>query len=132
MVELAILAGSLAAVLALAALTRLLGLGVQRPIIRDAGHAIVLAEEAETGFGGVRAEVDAAGTGAIVTNANGAMMLVRAHGVHFAARRIRRNCAARLNRRFLTINPGDRHFGAVTLDLGDRAGSVAASLRGLV
>lgn len=127
--QLAVLGGSLVAVLALAGLARWWGLGAEHERIRDEAHAIMLADEAECGFDGVSADVDAAGYGAIVRNADGAMMLVRAHGNRFAARRIDNRFTARLDRHRLLLQSGERSFGSVNLDLGKRAGTIAAGLR---
>lgn len=126
------LGGSIAAILALWALARWLGLGAAHDPIRDASHAIQLAEEAECGFGGISADVDAAGYAALVTNADGALMLVRAHGNRFAARRVGPGWHARLDRRTLELTADETSFGTVTLDLGDRAGAIAARLRGVL
>ncbi len=130
--ELATLGGSLVAILLLAWLARWLGLGAQHEPIRDAAHAMTLAEEAECGFGGVSADVDAAGYAALVTNAAGALLLVRAHGNRFAARRVGPGWHARLDRRTLELTADESSFGTVTLDLGDRAGAIAARLRGVL
>lgn len=123
------LIGSLIAVLLLAQVARWMGLGATHERIRDEGHAIQLAEEAECGFDGVAADVDAAGYGAIVRNAVGVMMLIRAHGNRFAARRIDRGFTARLDRNRLWLASGERTFGAVELDFGARAGVIASRLR---
>jgi hypothetical protein len=127
--KLALLAASLVAVLLLARAVRWFGLGATYQRIRDANHAIELAEEAECGFAGIAADVDAAGYGAIVRNAGGAMMLVRSHGNRFAARRIDAGFAARLDRGQLTLASGERAFGSVTLDFGGEAAVIASRLR---
>ena len=121
--------GSLIAVLLLAQTARWMGLGATHEKIADEAHAIQLAEEAECGFEGVAADVDAAGYGAIVRNAAGAMMLVRAHGNRFAARRIDKGFTARLDRNRLWLQSGERSFGGVELDFGTRAGVIASRLR---
>jgi hypothetical protein len=121
--------GSLLAILAIVWLVRRLGLGTTYERIKDEDHAIALAEEAECGFAGVAADVDAAGYGAIVRNAAGAMMLVRVHGNRFAARRIDASFDARLDRNRLWLQSGERSFGAVELDFGTRAGVIASRLR---
>lgn len=123
------LVGSLVAVLLLAQVARWMGLGATHERIRDDAHAIQLAEEAECGFDGIAADVDAAGYGAIVRNAAGAFMLIRAHGNRFAARRIDRGFTARLDRNRLWLQSGERTFGAVELDFGARAGVIASRLR---
>ena len=122
---------SLAAVLFVAWLVGRMGLGAD-PRIEDAAHAIRLAEEAEAGFGGVEVARDRAGFAAIVQNAEGRMMLVRAHGNHFAARPVDEQMIARLDKDFLTLSPSERTFGAVTLNLGKDAGVWAARMRSLV
>ena len=123
------LLGSLIAVIVLARVVSWLGLGAAHDPIRDAAHAIALAEDAECGFAGVAADVDAAGYGAIVRNAGGAMMLVRAHGNRFAARRIDTAFVARLDRHRLTLDSGERRFGSVVLDFGAQAPVIASRLR---
>lgn len=123
------LIGSLVAVLLLAQVARWMGLGATHDRIRDEAHAIALAEEAECGFDGVAADVDAAGYGAIVRNAAGAMMLIRAHGNRFAARRIDMGFTARLDRNRLWLQSPEQTFGAVELDFGPRAATIASRLR---
>ncbi|KTE37525.1 MULTISPECIES: hypothetical protein [unclassified Sphingopyxis] len=122
------LGASLAAVFFVAWLVGKLGLGAD-PRIEDASHAIRLAEEAEAGFRGTDVARDRAGFAAIVRNAEGRMMLVRAHGNHFAARPVDRQTMARLDKDFLTLTPPERTFGAVTLQLGKEAGVWAARMR---
>ena len=122
------LAGSLVAVLFVAWLVKRMGLGAD-PRIADAAHAIRLADEAETGFGGVEVARDRAGFAAIVRNAAGQMMLVRAHGNHFAARPVDAGVVARLDKNFLVLTTPDRTFGSVTLQLGKEAGMWASRMR---
>jgi hypothetical protein len=122
------LGASLVAVFFVAWLVGKLGLGAD-PRIVDADHAIRLAEEAEAGFRGTDVARDRAGFAAIVRNAEGRMMLVRAHGNHFAARPVDRQMMARLDKDFLTLTPPERTFGAVTLQLGKEAGVWAARMR---
>mgnify|MGYP000288830566 CR=1 FL=1 len=124
------LVGSLLAVLALAWLTARMKLGpaTGQRAIRDDAHAIRLAEEAECGFVGVDAAVDVSGHAAIVRDAAGAAMLIRAHGAAHAARRIDRSTTLRLDRDRLTVTPADRRFGPVTLRLGKRAPVFARDL----
>ena len=121
---------SLFAVMLVAATVKWMGLGQDRPRIRDAAHAMQLAEEAECGFAPVSADVDAAGFGALVRNADGATMLIRAHGVHFVARRIDASFLARLDRNRLMLKSAESAFGAVELDFGNRASIIASRLRG--
>ncbi len=129
LVALAPLVISLAAVLLMARAARWFDLGSKYQPIRDDAHAIALAEAAECGFDGIAADVDAAGYGAIVRNASGAMMLVRAHGNRHAARRIDARFTARLDRNRLMLASGERGFGPVELDFGARAAVIASRLR---
>ena len=115
------LGASLVAVLFVAWLVGKLGLGAD-PRIEDAAHAIRLAEEAEAGFCGTDVARDRAGFAAIVRNEEGRMMLVRAHGNHFAARPVDASVEGRLDKDFLTLTMPERTFGSVTLQLGKDAG----------
>ncbi|MEQ8311899.1 MAG: hypothetical protein RIA72_14475 [Sphingopyxis sp.] len=132
MTAMAIQAGaSLLAVLFVAWLVGKMGLGAD-PRIEDAAHAIRLAEEAEVGFGGIEVGRDRAGFAAIVRNAEGRMMLVRAHGNFFAARPVDAQVIGRLDKDFLTLTMPERTFGAVTLQLGRDAGMWASRMREIV
>lgn len=123
------LIGSLVAVLLLARTVRWMGLGEGHQRIVDEAHAIALAEEAECGFDGIAADIDAAAYAAIVRNADGSAMLVRAHGNRFAARRIDAGFTARLDRNRLWLHSAERSFGEVELDFGPRAPIIASTLR---
>lgn len=126
--ELIQLGASLVAVLFVAWLVGRMGLGAD-PRIEDDAHAIRLADEAEAGFGGIEVARDCAGFAAIVRNAEGRQMLVRAHGNHFAARPIDGAVIGRLDKDFLTLTMPEKTFGAVTLHLGKDAGMWAARMR---
>jgi hypothetical protein len=119
---------SLVAVFFVAWLVKAMGLGAD-PRIQDADHAIRLAEEAEAGFRGVEVARDRAGFAAIVRDAEGRQMLVRAHGNHFAARAIDASVTGRLDKDFLTLTTPDKRFGSVTLQLGKDAGMWASRMR---
>ncbi|BBB13226.1 hypothetical protein [Sphingopyxis sp. FD7] len=119
---------SLVAVLFVAWLVGRLGLGAD-PRIEDAAHAIRLAEEAEAGFRGIEVARDRAGFAAIVRNAEGRMLLIRAHGNFFAARPVDANVIGRLDKDFLTLAMPEKTFGAVTLQLGKDAGMWASRMR---
>ena len=121
---------SLVAVFFVAWLVGKIGLGAD-PRITDAEHAIRLAEEAEAGFRGTDVARDRAGFAAIVKNAEERMMLVRAHGNHFAARPIDASVEGRLDKDFLTLTTPEKRFGAVTLQLGKDAGMWASRMRDL-
>ena len=120
--------GSLAAILLLAWLARWLGLGGD-PRLRDPDEARRLAGEALCGFEAQEVALDRAGIGALLRDSAGRIMLLRRHGVHWVARLLDSHAGVRLDRSFMTIATGDRTFGAITLDLGDRAQAWASSLR---
>ena len=122
------LGASLVAVLFIAWLVGKIGLGSD-PRIADAAHAIRLAEEAEAGFNGADVARDRAGFAALVRNGEGRLLLVRAHGNHFAARRVDASVVARLDKNFLILTTPERTFGSVTLQLGKEAGMWASRMR---
>lgn len=121
---------SLAAILGLAWLARQMGLGADVRI-RSVEHARQLANEAVCGFEPVDLALDRAGIGALLRDDHGRMLLIKRHGAHFAARLLNTHVDARLDRNFLTIGSGEKTFGQVTLDLGDKAQVWAGSLRRL-
>jgi uncharacterized Rossmann fold enzyme len=123
------LIGSLIAILLLARMARWMGLGTEYRRIEGEISAIRLANEAECGFDAVAADVDGAGYGAIVRNAEGAMMLVRVHGNQFVARRLDRSFTTRLDRNRLHLTSPEWAFGSVDLDFGDQAAVIASRMR---
>ena len=121
---------SLLAILALAWLARRMGLG-DDVRIRDEDHARELAKAAVCGFDPADIALDRAGIGALLRDSQGRVMLIKRHGAHFAARVLDTHADARLDRNFLTIGSGEKTFGKVTLNLGDKAQVWASSLRRL-
>ena len=99
--------------------------------LRDKEQAARLASQALWGFAAIDVALDRAGIGALLRDGAGRVMLLRRHGVHFAARLLDSHANARLDRNFLTIGTGERRFGELTLNLGDEAQVWAASLRRL-
>lgn len=124
------LGGSVAAVLLLTGLAHVLGLGGDVRL-RDEATARRLAGNAIAGFEPVALALDRAGIGALLRDADDRVMLLRRHGVHFAARLLDSHTGVRLDRNFLTFSTGDRRFGTVTLDLGAKAQEWAGSFRRL-
>ena len=124
------LGASLAAILLLALVARKLGLGGDIRI-RSEEQARKLAGEAVFGFDAIDIVLDRAGIGALLRDASGRVMLLRRHGVHFAARLLDSHGGIWLDRNFLTIGTGEHSFGTVTLDLGGHAQVWAGSLRRL-
>ena len=123
-------AGSLAAILLLAAIAWKLRLGGDARL-RDADQARALAEDALCGFDAVEIAIDRAGMAALLRDDQGQIMLLRRHGTHWAARLLDSHAHARLDRNFLTVATGETSFGSATLDLGGQAQVWAASLRRL-
>lgn len=130
MAELIQLGASLVAILILAGLARWFGLGADVRI-RNESHARALAEAAVYGFAATDLALDRAGIGALLRDAQGRILLLRRHGAHFAGRLLDSHAFARLDRNFLTIGSGEKTFGTITLDLGDKAQVWASSLRHL-
>lgn len=122
--------GSLVAILVLAWLVGRLGLGGDRRI-RSEGEARALAEEAVFGFDPAEIVLDRSGTGALLRDTSGRVLLIRRHGAHFASRLLDSHAHVRLDRHLLVLATSDRRFGSVTFDLGPRAAVWAASLRRL-
>jgi hypothetical protein len=122
--------GSLAAILALAWFARRLDLGGDIRI-RDEAHLRELTEEALYDFEPVDIAVDRAGFGALARDAHGRVMLLRRHGSHFVGRVLDNHLHVRLDRSLIEVGTGEKHFGKITLDLGDEAPAWAASLRRL-
>ena len=118
-------AGSLIAVLLLALASKWMGLGGNVRLDHDVAVGLAEAE----GFTPADIIVDRAGIAAIVRDAGGRHMLIRRHGVHFVTRLLRPPLDARLDQKLLTIGTGERAFGRITLDLGDKAAIWAAGLR---
>lgn len=106
------LGGSLAAILALAGLARWLKLGESR--IVDEATARRFAEESLAGFVGGPALIAQNGDAALVAG-GGAVALLKRHGAHVAVRRLIPPLALREAIEGVTVDTGERMFGAVTL-----------------
>lgn len=123
-------AASLLAITALAWLAGRMGLGADVRI-RDEAQARALAREAVCDFDAIDLAVDRAGIGALLRDGSGRVMVLRRHGARFVARLLDNHADAQLDRNFLTIGSGEKTFGKVTLDLGEKAQIWASSLRRL-
>lgn len=104
--------GSLAAILILALVSRMLKLGESR--IPDEAAAKRIAEDALSGFTARAALVDANGRAALVLGTDGIALLKR-HGAKVAVRRLGRPLWRRPSAEGVTIETGERMFGPVTL-----------------
>ena len=123
-------AASLILIFGLYLLARALRLGGDVRIA-DAAHAARLAEATCTGFDACDITLDRARIGALVRNREGRILLIRRHGARFVGTELTSHRGIRLDRHTLTLETGDRQFGALTLDLGADAQVWAASLRRL-
>lgn len=130
LLQLAIFAGSLLAILLVAALVRWLKLG-EAPRIADAAMARQLAYDLYDGFDATDIAVDKGGGAAVLRDAAGHYLLLRPHGAHFIARPILSPDTCRLDRQNLTIGTGDRLEPPVTLQLGQAAQIWASRFRHL-
>ena len=128
--ELLKLAGSIIAILFLAWLARHWQLGGDVRI-RNEEEARSIADDIICGFEPVDIAIDKAGIGALMRDATGRHLLVRRHGVSWAGRLLDNHNETRLDQNFLTVGTGERTFGSVTLNLGERAQYWAAGLRHL-
>jgi|CXWL01.1.fsa_nt_gi hypothetical protein len=126
--ELAQLGASIIAILFVAWLAKMMGLGGDVRI-RDEEQARRLANEAVDGFNPAEVIVDRAGIGALLKDTAGRHLLLRRHGVQFVGRLLDKHTEARLDRNFLTIGTGERLLAPITLDLGERAQVWAVGLR---
>lgn len=103
---------SLAGVLALAWIARMLKLGESR--IGDAAQAQMFAEDMLAGFEARSAIVSGDGNAALVAG-NGAIAVLKRHGARVAARRLLPPLALRVAVEGVTVETGERMFGPVTL-----------------
>jgi hypothetical protein len=103
---------SLAAVLALGLVARLLRLGESR--ISTPAQAREMAEQMLVGFESRAALVSRDGSGALVAG-NGAFALLKRHGANVAARRLIAPLRLREAVEGVTVISGERRFGDVTL-----------------
>ncbi len=121
--------GSLVAILVLAWLAHRLGLGGDTRIA-NADEARTLADEAICGFEAQDVAIDRDGTGALLSDAQGRVLLLRRHGARYAARLLDAGTGAVVEDTRLTLTTTERRFGSVTLDLGSEVADWAARLSG--
>lgn len=124
--NLAVLVGSLAAILILYGVANMLKLGGD---IRLQGESDALALADAEGFDATDVAIDRGGLGAIARDAEGRHLLIRRHGVNWVSRILRAPLDARLDKNFLTLGTNEPAFGRITFDLGNAAAEWAASLR---
>jgi hypothetical protein len=117
------LGGSIAAILVLAGIARMLRLGESR--IDGPGDAQRMAEALLAGFDAGRALVSQDGGAAIVAG-NGTVAILKRHGAQVAARRLLAPIPLGPAPEGVTVRTGERLFGDVTL-----LGVLESDVRGL-
>ena len=109
----AVVAASLAAVLATAGIVAWLGLGRDTRIGED--EAARLAEDLLIDFHAGEVFVDADGRSALVAGADGTFALLRVHGAHQVARRLAAPLQIRRDGEAFVIDAGERRFGPTSI-----------------
>lgn len=112
-----VFAGSLAAVLALAGVARLLALGPDEPVTAE--RAAAAAEARLIGFTARHAVAATDGRAALVLGAGGEAALVKASGVELALRRLAWPLDWHRQGESIVIDSGEAMFGRVTLPCDD-------------
>jgi hypothetical protein len=115
-------AGSLVAILALAALARWLGLG-GAPVLDSDAAVRRAAGEVEDGFDPIAIARADGGLSALARDADGRIMVIKRHGNRFAGRVLCPLARARvrpdLGMTSLEVDCGEARFGRVFLDIPD-------------
>lgn len=113
--------GSLLAIFAVAWLVHRLRLGGDKRI-RDEAHARELASEVLDGFVPTKLAVDSEGRAALVSDADGRIMVLKMHGSKAAGRILGAGVSAEmLDSATLEIRTGEHWFGNVSLDTKDHS-----------
>ncbi|MBD2843393.1 hypothetical protein IB285_14120 [Erythrobacter sp. KMU-140] len=112
--QILIFAVSLAAIVALSGLAVLLRLGGEASLA-DEGDAIQAASEVQDGFDAVDLAISEDGAGAVLSDAQGQIMIIKRHGNRFAGRLLGPGADAVAEGTLLTVNSGERRFGSITL-----------------
>lgn len=108
--------GSLAAIVALAALAWRLELGTPRKLATE-DDARRAAEETVDGFEPVEVALDREGRAGLLRDAEGQILLLRQHGTHFAGRILTRAALARIDAGALVVDTAEKRYGGVRLEL---------------
>lgn len=112
MSQLTLLSVSLAAIVLLALIARMLKLGESR--IVDGATAVRFAEEALAGFEGGEALVSSDGSGALVAGI-GTVAVIKRHGARVAVRRLVPPLKLQVAVEGVAVDTGERIFGKITL-----------------
>lgn len=129
--ELVQFVGSLVAVTLLVATAWRLRLGQAGARLTDESEARELADNAVCGFAAIELTLDAGGKGALLRDRQGRILLLRAHGAHFAARLLDRASRASRAGTVLTVATGERTFAPAVLQLGAAAAAWEQRIRAL-
>lgn len=108
------------AILALYGLARFLGLG-GKPTLSDQDRLRAVADEVDSGFSIDQQAVDRSGTGALVKDAGGRIMVIKRHGNHFAGRILSKGAKVREEVDALVVDCGEARFGRVRLSIDNPA-----------
>ena len=129
--DILVLTGSIAGVVALVLIAWWLGLG--GGAIGGEAEACQAAEDNQYGFAAEAAIVSADGKAALVRGRDGSVLLLKVHGAHFAARRLAPPLRVTAVEDGVVVETGERMFGDVRLRLAakDRDALVADVARGL-
>ena len=121
MSQIAVLGGSLAAILLLALAAKLLRLGGAR--LQAGSEACEVAEATFADFEAKRVWLDIGGASAVVAGKDGSYALVRRHGAHFIGRRSEQLARAEANGPVVTIPSGERLLRpfVITLESSEEA-----------
>ncbi len=117
--------GSLLAIIALAGLAAWLKLGPE-PRLENEEQARFAADQAVSGYEPLAIGIDKKGRGAIMRDAAGRILLIRPHGSHFAGRLLSPAAKLSVVDDRLTVDTGERRYGAFTLRLGQPSAWVQA------
>ena len=110
--------GSLAAIVALAALAWWLKLGPARRLENEE-DARREASDAVDSFEAVEIALDREGRAALLRTAAGQVLLLRQHGSHFAGRVLTPAAQARIEGDALVVDTAEKRYGGVRLELDD-------------
>lgn len=110
--------GSLAAIVALAALAWWLKLGPPRRLGSEE-DARREASDAVDGFEPAEVALDREGRAALLRDTAGQVLLLRQHGTHFAGRILTRAAQARIETGALVVDTAEMRYGGVRLELED-------------
>ena len=116
--QLLIIAGSLLAVLALAALVRWMGLGQVK--LASEQEAQLLAEDMLSGFKAREIFMSSDGASAALIGHDGSIGLLKQHGAHFAARKIPKPVMVAPDNGKICIDSGEASYGSITLKLTEK------------